>query len=187
MAANGQRSPLLKAGAGEGDDRQAHRPQPGMNTAETRRQVNPRAAASRRRRRSTGRAAGRSPVQLQHVGDEEEEQRRRQRGGDAVGDEDAEQAAEGAVVHDQAQAGQQGLTWCLHRLSGNPAERRGGRDQQQRRQDPGEAPDAFGEIAGQQRRQGGGENDADQPEALARRGQARALGGSATDIGAPQA
>ena len=99
---------------------------------------------------------------------------------------DQQQPAKGDIGHNPAQAGQQPLPGCRQR----PADadpRKGGRrsDQQQGRQDPAEPGNAFVQRAGQQCRQGGGKDHAEQPETFAGRGQAGAQRRIDSDIRPP--
>jgi hypothetical protein len=114
--------------------------------------------------------------------------RGRQGGGNAVGDEDQPAAAESRSRQTPG-AGWAAAAHCRRQpgTGTDPGEKVvSGGDQQQRRQHPAQAGDAFVISAGQQGRQGGGEHDAEQAETFAGGRQPGALAES-TPISAPQA
>jgi hypothetical protein len=81
--------------------------EPGVNTTVARCRFDPERQGSSPGDEVKGEQRAAGFFELQDVGDEKEEKRRRQGRGDAVGDEDAKQAAEGDVGEDSAQTGQQ--------------------------------------------------------------------------------
>ena len=95
--------------AAKRDDGESHRQQPGHDTPEARRQPDPRGKRRGTRNEIDSQQRTARLFHLQHVGDEEEEQGRRERRGDAIGDEDEQQAPERQIGKYLFQTAQQRL------------------------------------------------------------------------------